>query len=164
MTGVQTCALPICKRYPLCARQASGRVRDSAARLALAPASRGTPTALVSSLTAHLRHDPCKAGSFLILQREELPGRLAWGFDLEGLPPFLIRPLSHRNQHYTFRNESAQPSPNKASSLASPLHRVRRLLARRPAVHQGARRKLTGGAAPVNSEAQERFRRVARWN
>jgi hypothetical protein len=33
-----------------------------------------------------------------------------------------------------------------------------------PAVRQGARLKLTGGAAPRDSEAQERFRRVARWN
>jgi hypothetical protein len=57
----------------------------------------------------HLRHDPCKAGSFLILQREELPGRLAWGFDLEGLPPFLIRPLSHRNPalHVSKRKHTA---------------------------------------------------------
>jgi len=47
---------------------------------------------------AHLRHDPSKAGSFLFLQREELPGGLARDFSsfLEGLPPFLIRPPSHR--------------------------------------------------------------------
>ena len=77
-----------------------------------APGWRRIPTVPV----AHLRKDPSKAGPFLVLQRESLPGGLARSLSslLEG-PPLLIRSLPHKPALHL----SNRKGTNNRSALAS---------------------------------------------